>query len=417
MGMTISEKILARASGKKEVRAREIIWAEPDVAMMHDMLGPVLLGKDMEELGGKIKYPERVVVVSDHFAPAASIEQATVIKTNRDWARDKGIKNYMENQGACHQLLVDYSFSRPGRLVVGTDSHTCTAGALGAFGTGIGSTEMLGVILTGEIWLRVPDSVLVKWEGSLPEGVMAKDAILHTTGYIGHAGATYQALEFAGSMIDELPLDERMVFTNMAVEMGAKTGIMAADEKVVTFFAQRGIEVEPLASDADAAYLRVLNFVAAELSPQVAMPHHVDNVFSVGEVEGLEINQAYIGSCTGGRLTDLAAAARVLKGRKVSSDVRCLIVPASQQVWLDANKAGILGTLAEAGCVISAPTCGACAGLTTGVLAAGERCISTTNRNFVGRMGSKESEVCLASPLTVAAAALTGRISDPRKVL
>ncbi|WP_192868117.1 3-isopropylmalate dehydratase large subunit, partial [Calderihabitans maritimus] len=364
MGMTISEKILAQAAGKSRVHAGEIIWATPDVALMHDLLGPVLIEKSLQKLGGRLYDPEKVVVVSDHCAPPASVEQAEVLKTTRSWAREHDIKYFYEFRGACHQVLVDYGHVRPGRLIVGTDSHTCTAGALGAFGTGIGSTEMLGVLTTGEIWLKVPETVLVKWQGELSAGVMAKDMALKTIGTIGHAGATYQAVEFTGEAVKGLSLDERLVLTNMAVEMGAKTGIIEPDDQVVCFLQSLGIEnFSLLNSDPDAVYTRSLEFNAAELEPQVACPHEVDNVKPVAEVEGLKIDQAYLGSCTGGRLNDLRWAARILKGKKVSRQVRCLVVPASQEVWKQALREGILEVLVEAGCIISAPACGACGGV------------------------------------------------------
>ncbi len=419
MGMTMSEKILARAAGKDEVRAGDIVWAKPDVAMVHDLLGPVIFEKDFEELGVPVKDPDKLVVVADHSAPPTTVDQANVIKRTRDWALKNNIRHFYQFRGACHQLLVDGGHIKPGTLVVGTDSHTCTAGALGSFGTGIGSTEMLGVLTTGEIWLRVPETVLVRWEGSLPKGVMAKDVILETIGAIGHGGATYQAVEFAGPLIQRLPLDERLVLTNMAVEMGAKTGLIAPDHKVSEFLREIGVDgdLAGFSSDEDAIFKGTMVFEGDSLTPRVAMPHHVDNVHPVEAAKDLEIDQAYIGSCTGGRLSDIEAAARILQGKKVSAKVRCLVVPASQRVWQMASKAGILDILAEAGCVISAPACGACGGFTNGVLADGERCISSTNRNFIGRMGSSKAEVYLGSPMTVAASAITGKITDPREFL
>ncbi|KJS88357.1 MAG: 3-isopropylmalate dehydratase [Peptococcaceae bacterium BICA1-8] len=418
MEMTLAEKILARTSGKSFVKAGDIVFCKPDVTMIHDLLGPVIFADDFRELGGKIKYPERVVVIADHSAPPATVDQANVVKKTRDWAWENNVGEFYQFKGACHQLLVDGGHITPGNLVVGTDSHTCTAGALGSFGTGIGSTEMLGVLLTGEIWLRVPESILVNWVGKLPLGVMAKDAALETIGKVGHGGATYMAVEFGGSLISNLPLDERLVFANMAVEMGAKTGIIKPDKKVRDYLDSIGKNAgEYFISDDNATYREVLEFDATKLTPRLAAPHEVDNVFPVTDYERQVLDQCYIGSCTGGRLTDFASAAKILKGRKVSKKVRCLVVPASEKVWREASKLGYLDILAEAGCVISAPACGACGGFTNGVLGDGERCISSSNRNFIGRMGSKKAEVFLASPMTVAASAIAGMITDPRKFL
>jgi 3-isopropylmalate/(R)-2-methylmalate dehydratase large subunit len=420
VGKTLAEKILAQKAGQKEVCPGDIINARVDCAMMDDILGPrVEIAEQLKRLRANIWDPDRVVIISDHYSPASNVKQADILRFTRIWAREYGIRNFFEGQGPCHQILAENAFSLPGTLLVGTDSHTCTAGAFGCFGTGIGSTEMLGVLVTGEIWLRVPETIRIVWNGTLPQGVMAKDIILKTIGDIGHAGATYKVMEFGGSTVANMPMDERMCITNMAVEAGAKTGLMEADDKTIEYLAARGKKIEGpmLYSDPDATYLNELYYDAAKMGPQVTCPHEVDNVRNIEEVEGVPIDQAYLGSCTGGRLSDLEAAAEVLKGKKVYPQCRLLVSPASRDVWLKASKAGILDTLAEAGAVILAPSCGACLGVHSGVLAAGERCISSTNRNFIGRMGSKESEVYLASPLTVAAAAIRGAISDPRQYL
>lgn len=420
MGKTLAEKILAQKAGLNEVSSGDIINARVDCAMMDDILGPrVEIAEQMKRLQAKIWDQDRVVIISDHYSPAANAKQAEILRFTRMWAQEYQVKNYFEGQGPCHQILAENGFALPGTLLVGTDSHTCTAGAFGCFGTGIGSTEMLGVLVTGEIWLRVPETIRIVWNGTLPKGVMAKDIILKTIGDIGHSGATYKAMEFGGSTISNMPMDERMCITNMAVEAGAKTGMIEPDEITAEYLAARGITVgtQHLTSDPDAAYVSELYYDAAKLVPQVACPHEVDNVRNIEEVEGIPVDQAYLGSCTGGRLSDLQAAAEVLKGRKISSRCRLLVSPASRDVWLAASKAGILDILAESGAVILAPSCGACLGVHSGVLAAGERCISATNRNFIGRMGSKEAEVYLASPSAVAAAALRGAICDPRQYL
>lgn len=419
MGKTISEKILAKAAGKEQVEAGEIIWAKVDRAMMDDILGPrVEIAKRMKEIKDQVWDPDKVVIISDHYTPPATVKQAEIVKFTRDWAREHGIRNYFEFVGPCHQIMAEQGFVRPGTIVVGTDSHTCMGGALGAFATGIGSTEMMGVLLKGEIWLRVPETIRVNWEGKLPDGVMAKDISLKTIGAIGHAGATYKTVEYTGGTISDLCMDERMAITNMAVEMGAKAGLIAADEKTYAFLRDHGVDQTepPIVSDPDAAYADVLEFKAEELEPMVACPHQVDHVKKVSELPKIPVHQAYLGSCTGGRLHDLREAARLLKGRKIAQGLRMLVSPASADIWKQADKEGVLETLAQAGAVILAPTCGVCVGLHSGMIAAGENCISSSNRNFIGRMGSKEAGIYLGSPLTVAASALTGYVADARSI-
>ncbi|MFB3818092.1 MAG: 3-isopropylmalate dehydratase large subunit [Candidatus Methylomirabilales bacterium] len=415
--MTLAERILARAAGKPSVQPGEIIVAKVDCAMLDDILGPrVQIAEEMARLGAEIWDPGKVVVVLDHYFPAANAAQAEILAFTRAWAAARKVTTY-DGLGPCHQLLAEKGHCRPGSLLVGTDSHTCTAGAFGCFGTGIGSTEMLGVLVEGEIWLKVPETIRASWDGQLAPGVMAKDMALKTIGALGHAGATYKVLEYAGSTVRALSLDSRMCLTNMAVESGAKTGLIAPDDKVQGYFAEIGVpEVELLAGDADAPVAVELTFDAASLRPQVACPSEVDRVQDVRAVQGVRIDQAYLGSCTGGRLEDLAAAADILKTRHVAPQCRLLVSPASQDVWRRASRAGVLDILAEAGAVVMAPTCGACVGLHSGVLAAGEVCVSTTNRNFVGRMGSKQAKIYLASPATVAASAVRGTITDPTEL-
>jgi 3-isopropylmalate/(R)-2-methylmalate dehydratase large subunit len=418
MGMTLAEKILAKASGQKNLKAGDIVWAKVDIALMHDLLGPRLIDSGFRRLGGRLFNKEKVILVSDHCTPPATIQQADILKFTREWAREFELPYYYEFEGPCHQVIVEHGHVRPGRLIVGTDSHTCMAGGIGAFATGIGSTEMIGVLLTGEIWLKVPETIKVTWEGNIPRGVYAKDMILRTIKDLGHSGATYQALEFSGSAIRGMSLDERLVLSNMAVEAGAKTGLIEPDEVVVDFLNQKGIqEVELVQSDADASYVKELTYDASELEPQVACPHNVDNVHSVKEVEGIKVDQVYLGSCTNGRLNDLRIAAQILKGKKISKNIRCLVVPASQAVWMQASKEGILDILTEAGCIVNMPSCGACGGFTSGVIGAGEVVMSSSNRNFKGRMGSPLGEVYLGSPATVAATAIEGKIADPRNYL
>lgn len=419
MGATMAEKIIARAAGKPAVLPGEFVWAKVDTAMMDDLLGPrVVIADQIKKLGDKIWDKAKVVIISDHYSPAANISQAEILLFTRNWARDYGIGNYYEGMGPCHQVLAEKGFDRPGTLMVGTDSHTTTAGAFGCFGTGIGSTEMLGVLVSGEIWLRVPETMLFTWQGRLQEGVYAKDLILRTIKEIGQAGATYKVMEFAGDCIETLSVDERMTIANMAVEAGGKAGLIAPDGKVFEYLAAIGADTgSPLYSDPDAQYAGHLNFDASSLVPQIALPHDVDKVVDITAAEGEAIHQAYLGSCTNGRYPDLAEAARILRGQKVHPDVRLLVSAASRSIYQRALRDGILEVFADAGAMILAPSCGACLGLHSGILAKGERAISSTNRNFVGRMGHKEAEIFLGSPASVAAAAIAGKIVDPRKYL
>jgi 3-isopropylmalate/(R)-2-methylmalate dehydratase large subunit len=420
MGMTMAEKILAKASNSTEAKAGDIVWVNVDIAMMHDLLGPRLIDSSFRKLGGKIFDKEKVVVVCDHCTPPTTIHQANILKYTRDWAREFELDYFYENKGPCHQVIVEHGHVRPGRLILGTDSHTCMAGAMGAFATGVGSTEMTGVVLTGETWLKVPETIKVVWDGELPSGVFSKDMILKTIKDLGHAGATYKVIEFAGTTIENMSLEERLVLTNMAVEAGAKTGIIKPDEKVVDFLVSKGIdpnEIEMVESDEDAIYSEVLTYNTSELTPQVACPHEIDNVHPVSSVVGTKVDQVYLGSCTNGRISDLREAAAILKGRKVSKNVRFMVVPASKQAWQQAQKEGILDILVEAGAAVTMPSCGACGGFTSGVIGDYEVVLSSSNRNFKGRMGSSLGEVYLGSPATVAATAIEGKIADPTKYI
>lgn len=416
MGRTVSEKIIGRAAGLDDVRAGDIVWARVDKAMLDDILGPrVEIAKDLKALGCDIWDANRVVVISDHYTPPATVKQAEIVKFTRDWSKERGIENYFEYEGPCHQIMAEKGYVLPGEVVLGTDSHTCMGGALGAFATGIGSTEMAGVLATGTLWMRVPETIRVVWDGKLQRGVMAKDISLATIREIGHAGATYKTVEYTGEAIRSMPVDERMAISNMAVEMGAKAGIIPPDEKTFAYLQSIGVQGEgfPCVSDADATFCRTYRFDASALVPMVAVPHAVDRVYAATELEKTTIHQAYIGSCTGGRYSDLTAALQILKGRKVANGVRLLISPASRSIMQRAAEDGTLAGLMEAGAMILAPTCGVCVGVHSGLLAAGENCISSTNRNFIGRMGSPEAGIYLASPYTVAASAVTGYVTDP----
>jgi 3-isopropylmalate/(R)-2-methylmalate dehydratase large subunit len=418
--MNIIEKILANASGKKHVSPDDIVEANIDVAMTHDLTGPLAI-KSFREIGAKKVWDkDKVVIILDHLVPASSVISAGLHKIVRNFAEEQGIKNFYDvgRGGVCHQVMPEKGHVRPGEVIVGSDSHTCTYGAFGAFATGIGSTEMAAVFATGKLWFRVPEVIKIDVTGKFQKWVTAKDMTLNIIGKIGADGAIYKGLEFGGSTIRDLTIDGRMVLCNMAVEMGAKAGIIEPDQKTLDYVKARTDKpFNPVKSDKDATYERVVDVDVSELEPQVAVPHSVDNIKPVTEVEGTEVNQAFIGSCTNGRLEDLQSAAQILKGKKINRNVRLIVIPASQEIYLNALNEGLIKTFMEAGATIGNPNCGPCLGGHMGIMADGEACISTSNRNFIGRMGSTKSFVYLASPATVAASALTGTITDPRKVM
>ena len=418
--MNLAEKILARASGREEVKPGEIVQARVDVAMANEITGPLAI-KSFREIGvSKVWDRERIVLIQDHQVPADTVKSAELHRIMRRFAEEQSIRFFYDVGlgGVCHQVMVEEGHALPGDLIVGADSHTCTYGALGAFATGIGSTEMAAVFATGEIWLRVPSTIKVNFEGFFREYVTAKDLILYVIGLIGASGATYKAVEFTGPTISRLSIGERMTLCNMTVEMGAKTGLINPDGKTLGYvekLAKRPFE--PLRSDPDADYEKTLEIDVNRLEPMIACPHAVDNVKPVRSVEDVKIDQAFIGSCTNGRIEDLRAAARILRGRRISRGVRMIVTPASRRVYLQALREGLIEIFIEAGALVTNPTCGACFGGHMGLLAPGEVCVSSSNRNFVGRMGSPEAEVYLASPVTVAASALAGRIVDPSEYL
>ena len=414
---TLAENILAEASGKS-VSPGEIVYAGVDTAMSHENAALVI--RWFREIGRERVWDnEKIVIIFDHRVPAESIKTAEGQKKIRNFVKEQGIKHFYDiNTGICHQVLAEKGFSRPGIVLVGTDSHTTTAGAFGAFATGIGATEMAGVWATGRIWFKVPETIKINVEGELSKGVYAKDVILHIIGHLIADGANYMAVEFDGDTIKNMSIASRMVLSNLSMEMGAKVAFVYPDEKTKKWLEER--KAKPyrfILPDKEARYVDEYNFDASEITPKVACPHTVDNVKSIEEVEGTEINQAFIGSCTNGRLEDLREAAKILKGRKVKEGVRLIIGPASWEVYRDAMREGLLDIFIEAGGVIINPGCGPCLGAHQGILASGEVAISTTNRNFQGRMGSPESFVYLASPAAVAASAIEGKIADPRKYL
>ncbi|MCW4035388.1 MAG: homoaconitase large subunit [Candidatus Bathyarchaeota archaeon] len=416
--MNIIEKILARASEKKTVSPGEIVEANIDVAMTHDLTGPLAI-KSFREIGvKKVWDSDKIVAILDHLVPASSVISAGLHKTLREFVEEQGIKNFYDvgRGGVCHQVMPEQGHVRPGEVIVGSDSHTCTYGAFGAFATGIGSTEMAAVFATGKLWFRVPEVIKVEATGKFQNLVSAKDLTLNIIGKIGADGAIYKGLEFCGPTIRELTIDGRMVLANMAVEMGAKAGLIEPDQKTLDYVQARTDKpLKPLKSDADATYEKVVDVDVSDLEPQVAVPHSVDNVKPVSEVEGTKIDQAFIGSCTNGRLEDLREAAKIMKGKKVAKGVRAIVIPASQEIYLNAVNEGLVRTFMEAGATVGNPNCGPCLGGHMGIMTDGEACISTSNRNFIGRMGSTKSFVYLASPVTVAASALTGKITDPTK--
>ncbi|MBN2380103.1 3-isopropylmalate dehydratase large subunit [candidate division WOR-3 bacterium] len=418
MAMTLAEKILAKKAGKDQVKAGEIVQAKVDVAMSHE--NGRMVKKSFEKIGvERVWDPEKIVIIFDHRVPAESERTAAGQKELREFVKTQGISNFYDiNVGVCHQVLVEEGFSRPGILLVGTDSHTTTAGALGAFATGVGATEMAAVWATGELWLRVPETLKIVVTGKLPDGVYSKDIVLKVIGSIGADGADYKAMEYSGEAISSLSVASRLVISNLSMEAGAKTAFVIPDAVTEAFVKPRAKGAyEMLAPDPDATYLEEHTFDVSDLEPQLACPHQVDNVKSISEIAGKKIDQAVIGSCTNGRLEDLQEVARILKGKKANSGVRLLVVPASWRIYREALKDGTIETLVDAGAVIVNAGCGPCLGAHQGCLAPGEVAVSSTNRNFQGRMGSAESFVYLASPATVAASALEGKLADPRKYL
>lgn len=418
MGMTIAEKILARASGRKQVAPGEIVEAAIDVAMTHDIEGPMVV-QGLRELGAKKVWdPSKIVIVFDHQVPANSIDAAMNHIMLREFAAEQKIPNFYDVfEGICHVVLPEKGFALPGRLIVGTDSHTVTYGAFGCFATGIGSTDMVAVFVTGKLWFRVPESARMTIEGKLPKRVGSKDLILKIIGDVGADGETYRSVELVGAGMRYISMEGRMTMCNMGVEMGAKATIVPPDDLTKRYLSGRAKDTyKPVYADADATYVEEHTYDVRNLEPQVACPHRVDDVRPVREVEGMEIDQAFLGSCTNARLEDLIEAARLIKGRRVSKGVRMLVVPASREIYLEALRRGILSIFAEAGALIEAPGCAACLGGHVGVLGPGEVCISASNRNFKGRQGSPEARIYLASPATVAASALKGKITDPRDV-
>ncbi len=418
MNMTITEKILARGADATHVSPGEFVNVGIDLALTHDVLcGPA--AKEFRLLASKVWNPEKIVVTPDHFIPAKDIESARLYKDMQDFVIEQNIQNYFPvgRHGICHVILPEEGLVHPGSILVGTDSHTCTHGALGAFATGIGTTEMAAVFATGESWFRVPDSMKFYIKGKLPELVTAKDVILQIIKEIGVDGALYRAMEFAGPVVSDFEMDERFVLCNMAIEAGAKNGIIEVDTRTRDYLEQRGVKkFKSIESDKGAEYIDELEVDVSDLEPTVATPFLPSNGRPARELSNIEIDQAFVGSCTGGRLSDLRDAAKLLRGRTVAERVRLIVIPATQEIYLKALEEGLIETFIRSGAVVSTPTCGPCLGGHMGVLAENEVAIATTNRNFRGRMGHPTSEVYLASASTTAASAIKGRITDPRDI-
>lgn len=416
--MTLAEKIIARAAGKNLVRPGEIVTCQVDLAMMHDSGGPRRVDSKLRELGVGIWDPDKVVVVSDHYVPAVDADSAEILSFTRGWVAERGIRHFYDMRGICHVVLQEHGHLRPGMFAVGGDSHSPSGGAVGAFMVGIGATEMAGVLATGEIWIRVPETLRIELSGALGPCLSSKDVLLHLCATLG-MNNDYLCIEYAGEAIAGLSMAERLTLCNMAAELGGKTGIVAPDARTAAALATAGAPnaFDPIWRSDEGAATRRHRVDLSALSPHVAAPHSPANSAPVNDHAGTRIDQAYIGACTGAKLEDLQMAASLLRGHQVASHVRLLIAPASTQTTLQAARDGTLQILTEAGAILLPSGCGACAGLGAGVLAKGEICIASTARNFKGRMGSAESRVYLGSPYTVAASAIKGAIADPREVL
>lgn len=420
MGMTMTQKILADHAGVKEVHAVELIEANVDIVMANDITGPMAL-PIFKKMADKVFDKDKVVLVPDHFTPNKDIKSAENSKAIREFSREQGLTHYME-QGKCgveHAILPESGIVVAGDAVIGADSHTCTYGAIGAFSTGVGTTDIATGMATGQLWFKVPSAIKFNLHGKLPKYVSGKDVILHIIGRIGVDGALYKSMEFTGEGVKELSMADRFTICNMAIEAGAKNGIFPVDEAAIEYLnkhAKRDYKIYE--ADKDAEYEEVVDVDLSAIRPTVAFPHLPGNAKTVDEIEAMDkiyIDQVVIGSCTNGRMEDLRKAAAILKGKKVADNVRVMVVPATQKIYLQCILEGILETFVEAGCAVNTPSCGPCMGGHMGVLAKGEKCVSTTNRNFIGRMGDVESLIYLASPETAAASAIAGYIANPEK--
>lgn len=417
--MNITEKLLARAAGIEKVRPGEFVNCKLDLVLANDITAPLAIEAFREMGASKVFDSHKVALVADHSTPNKDIKSAMQTKIVRDFAREQGIEHYYEacGGGIEHIILPEKGIVLPGDVVIGADSHTCTYGGLGAFATGVGSTDAGAGMALGECWFRVPESLKFVFKGTRSRWITGKDLILYTIGQIGVDGARYRAMEFAGPVIDALPMNQRLTMCNMAIEAGGKSGIIAPDQLTLDWLKPRAKrDFTVFDSDADAEYAEVFEWDVTDLEPQVSFPHLPENARPLSEVGDIAIDQVVIGACTNGWMEDLEAAAEVLKGRRVAAGMRCIVIPGSHAIHLEATRKGLVELFLEAGCLVSTPTCGPCLGGHMGILAAGERAVATTNRNFVGRMGHTESEVYLASPYVAAASAITGKISGPEEL-
>ncbi len=417
---TLAEKIIARAAARSSVLPGEIVTCKVDLAMLHDSGGPRRVAPLLERLGATVWDPSRVVLVSDHYVPAVDAESAAILKLTREWAATQGIDGFYDQQGICHVVLPERGHLRPGLFVVGGDSHSPSGGALGCFMFGIGATDMAGVLASGETWIKVPATISIRWNGLLGDGVSAKDMALAMCARLGMDGGAYQAIEYSGETVRALTPLERLTLCNMAAELGAQAGMIEPDAATAQYVRSAGGDPgdwQSFRSDPDADYLQVHEFDGAALAPQVAAPHSPANAAPVDDADAVDLDVCYIGACTGAKLDDLQMAARVLRGRTVARRVRLLLAPASARTTAAAARDGTLATLMDAGAILLPSGCGACAAMGAGRLARDEVCLSSTARNFRGRMGDPSSRVYLASPYTVAASAVTGHLTDPRELL
>ena len=413
MGNTLIEKIIKKNTGLDKVEPGQIVTVNVDRVMIHDIFIPFVVEKFKEMGFKKVWDPDKVVLIYDHLVPTSAVEDVRHFQIGDAFVKEQGLKNFHRADGICHQLMPEMGYAKPGNIVFGTDSHTTTYGCVGCFSSGIGYTEMASILGTGEMWIRVPETIKVVVNGKLPKGVYAKDIILRLLGDLRADGATYKALEFSGTTIDEMSVASRMTMSNMAIEAGAKAGLFAPDAKTAEYSKVDLEEVSWLHADEDATYCRTITYDAKDFVPVLACPSQVDNIHPVEELVGTKLDQVFIGSCTNGRLEDLAVAAKTLEGKKVAPYVKLIVTPASRSIYLEASKAGYLKTLAKAGAIITQPGCGLCCGRACGILTDGERVLATNNRNFLGRMGTSKVEIFLGSPATAAASAIAGEIVMP----
>lgn len=418
MGMTMTQKILAKHAGLPSVKAGDLITCKLDMVLANDITAPPAIA-EFNKIGRPVFDKDKIALVPDHFTPNKDIKSAGLAKIVRDFAREHEITHYFEvgRVGIEHVLLPEQGIVGPGMLTIGADSHTCTYGALGGFATGVGSTDLGVAMATGEAWFKVPEAINVHLTGQKPDDITGKDVMLTLIGMIGVDGALYKSLEFTGEGVASLTMTDRLTIANMAIEAGAKNGIFPVDDQTIAYEKGRiHYEYDVVTADEDAEYCRTVDINLSELKPVVAFPHLPGNTKVIGTFGDIAIDQVVIGSCTNGRLEDLAIAASIIKGHKIHPDVRCIVIPATPQIYKDAMHAGYIDTFIDAGCAVSTPTCGPCLGGYMGILASGEKCVSTTNRNFIGRMGPTDSEIYLAGPQTAAASAVLGRIAAPKEV-